>query len=177
MMVLAFCCEISPPVPADHWCYFGSLRYGFRMRTGIGTKPRCMVLLWFHIPNMLPTDPHCLGPSKELDWQGWACPHQCFTLARFAENQRMFCSHARASTPGFYLLKAPRWISSQDTPPTRLTTSRKRAQPTIRSKVRNGVCSVEGLLWGGAWGHLATLPADCRPSNSAHRGHVNLPAS
>ncbi|CAJ1346821.1 unnamed protein product, partial [Effrenium voratum] len=29
--------------------------------------------------------------------------------------------------------------------------------------VRNGVCSVEGLLWGGAWGHLATLPADCRP--------------
>jgi len=30
--------------------------------------------------------------------------------------------------------------------------------------VRNGVCSVEGLLSGGAWGHLATLPADCRPS-------------
>ncbi|CAJ1393423.1 unnamed protein product, partial [Effrenium voratum] len=30
--------------------------------------------------------------------------------------------------------------------------------------VRNGVCSVEGMIKGGNWGHLATLPEDCRPS-------------
>ncbi|CAE7279738.1 carA2 [Symbiodinium pilosum] len=29
--------------------------------------------------------------------------------------------------------------------------------------VRNGICSVEGLIKGGAWGDLANLPEDCRP--------------
>ncbi|CAE7552612.1 unnamed protein product [Symbiodinium natans] len=33
--------------------------------------------------------------------------------------------------------------------------------------VKNGICSVEGLIRGGAWGHLATLPEDCRPSEGA----------
>jgi len=33
--------------------------------------------------------------------------------------------------------------------------------------VRNGICSVEGLIYGGEWGHLATLPEDCRPADGA----------
>ncbi|CAK9051702.1 Hypothetical protein SCF082_LOCUS28356 [Durusdinium trenchii] len=30
--------------------------------------------------------------------------------------------------------------------------------------VVDGICTVEGLIYGGTWGHLATLPSDCRPS-------------
>jgi len=29
--------------------------------------------------------------------------------------------------------------------------------------VRNGMCSVQGLARGSRWGHIATLPGDCRP--------------
>jgi hypothetical protein len=35
--------------------------------------------------------------------------------------------------------------------------------PTVT--VRSGICFVEGLIKHGGWGHLATLPANCRPSN------------
>lgn len=41
--------------------------------------------------------------------------------------------------------------------------------------VRNGICSLEGLLWksGGPKEHFATLPEDCRPGTLANaRSHL-----
>ena len=32
-----------------------------------------------------------------------------------------------------------------------------------RYAVNNGVCTVSGLIKGHVWGHVATLPAECRP--------------
>jgi len=34
----------------------------------------------------------------------------------------------------------------------------------IQSHVRNGFCSVEGLVRSGSWGHIMTLPTECRPT-------------